>query len=87
MNSIPHSVVESSDSLLIPGNISQEKEEKERTICVDGETVPLMGPVQVKVLKDSILMFCSKAEAVSERRREEPSSVSRWSSLVRPNKL
>ena len=85
METVGHRVVESRDFLLTPKEAAQE--DKEQTICVDGEAVPLMGPVQVKVVKDPIVMFCSQAEAVTERTREVGSSVSRWSSLVRQNKL
>merc|ERR1719397_40256 len=76
MDSVAHTVIKSSDSVLIPGD--RETEDKERTICVDGEPVPLMGPVQVKVVKDPIVMFCSREEAVTERTSEEASPVSRW---------
>merc|ERR1719219_3261891 len=86
MKSLAHRVVESTDSLLTP-NLT---EEKETDICVDGEKVPLLGPVRVKVVKEPLVMFCSRAEAVAER-SEAASPVSRWSSLgsglVRQNKL
>lgn len=76
ISSVTHRVVESTESRLTP-NL---EEGKETNICVDGETVPLVGPVQVKVVKDPIVMFCSRAEAVTER-EEAASPVSRWSSL------
>ena len=86
INSVTHRVLESSGSLLTP-NL---EEDKETNMCVDGETVPLAGPVEVRVVKDPIMMFCSEAEAATEK-REETSTVSRWSSLgpslVRQNKL
>ena len=83
MKSVTHRVVESTESLLTP----HLEEDRETNICVDGETVPLVGPVQVRVVKDPLVMFCSRAEAAVER-EEAASPVSRWSSLVRPqNKL
>ena len=86
IKSVAHRVVESSDSLLTP-NLS---EERETNICVDGETVPLVGPVRVRVVKEPLVMFCSRAEAAVER-PEVASPASRWSSLgsglVRQNKL
>ena len=79
-------MVESTDSLLTPRLV----EERETNICVDGETVPLEGPVQVRVVKDPLVMFCTRAEAVTER-EEAASPVSRWSSLgsslTRQNRL
>ena len=86
MTSIGHQVLESGDVMLIPN--TEQDESKERNICVDGETVPLMGPVQVRVVKDPIIMFCSQAEAVTEKATDGGSSMSsRWSSLVRQNKI
>jgi len=86
MSSVTHRVVESSESLLTP----HLEVGRETSVCVDGETVPLVGPVQVKVVKDPLVMFCSRAEAVTER-EEAASPVSRWSSLgsnlVRQNRL
>ena len=86
MKTVAHTIVESTDSLLTP-NLA---EERETNMCVDGETVPLVGPVRVRVVKEPIVMFCSKAEASAER-SEAASPVSRWSSLgsslVRQNQL
>lgn len=86
ISSVAHRVVESTDSLLTPRLV----EERETNICVDGEVVPLEGPVQVRVVKDPLVMFCTRAEAVTER-EEAASPVSRWSSLgsslTRQNRL
>lgn len=86
ISSVTHRVVESTESLLTPHLV----EGKETNICVDGETVPLQGPVQVRVVKDPLVMFCTRAEAVTER-EEAASPVSRWtslgSSLTRQNRL
>ena len=59
----------------------------EKRLCMDGDDVPLNGPVMVTHLKDKIIVFCDKTEAVTESQpsADTPSrtSLGRWTGGVK----
>jgi len=56
-------------------------EEEDRKLCMDGDEVPLVGPVLVSLLKDQISVFCSQDQAVAESQPVIEASPKRWSSI------
>jgi len=67
-----------SDQILISPNIN---EGEERKLNVDGDDIDFDGPVLVTFLKDQILVFCDKSEAINESQPITHPSPKRWSSL------
>jgi len=67
-----------SDQILISPNIN---EGEERKLNVDGDDIDFDGPVLVTFLKDQILVFCDKSEAINESQPITHPSPKRWSSI------
>ena len=59
-----------------------EEEGKVQKMCLDGDEVPFDVPVKLSHLKDQIVVFCDKTEAISEPKSSTESSSkslsSRW---------
>jgi len=66
---------------------ANEDENKKKLIYMDGDEIELLGPLLLRHLKDKIIVFCDKSEAISESSTSQstPGSYSRWTSNVKSN--
>ena len=85
---VPYTSLTSPQLLLTPNTGDTEAGPGvEKRLCMDGDDVPLNGPVMVTHLKDKIIVFCDKTEAVTESQpsADTPSrtSLGRWTGGVK----
>jgi len=78
-SSIEKEVIESPQFYISP--ITDLGEEDARKLCMDGDEIPLAGPVLVSLLKDQISVFCTEDQAVVESQPVVQASPKRWSSI------
>jgi len=91
LQSLQHSVI-SIDQILIEPKLAQNEDanedlNKKKLIYMDGDEIELLGPLLLRHLKDKIIVFCEKSEAISESSTSQstPASYSRWTSNVKSN--
>jgi len=91
LQALQHSVI-SSDQILIEPKLAKnedvnEDENKKKLIYMDGDEIELLGPLLLRHLKDKIIVFCDKSEAIGESSTSQstPGSYSRWTSNVKSN--
>jgi len=83
-----HSTISSDQILINPNLVDDEVEgQSKKRLYMDGDEIDLNGPLLLRQLKDKILVFCDKSEAISESSTSQatPSSYSRWTSGVKSN--
>ena len=88
MPAVQHSIISSDQILINPNLVDDEVEgQSKKRLYMDGDEIDLNGPLLLRQLKDKILVFCDKSEAISESSTSQatPSSYSRWTSGVKSN--